>query len=78
MPPSSLMPSFSLLPLPSLSTATLIANTMALSTLALFIAAIIIRRTLLSFVDAHHRGHVVTSSTLSHQPMPTFANLVAG
>jgi hypothetical protein len=53
------MPSFSSLPLPSLLPTTLIADTMDLSTLALFVAAIIIRRTLLSFVVAHRRGRVV-------------------
>jgi hypothetical protein len=53
------MPSFSSSPLLSLSTATLIAVTVALSTLALFVTAIIICRTLLSFVVAHRRGHVV-------------------
>jgi hypothetical protein len=57
---------------------TLIADTMALSTLALFVAAIIIRRTLSSFVIAHHRGHVVALSTLSCQPPPAFADPVAG
>jgi hypothetical protein len=72
------MPSFLLLPLPSLSTATLIANTMAISTLALFIAAIIIRRMLLLFVLAHRRGHVVASPTLSRQPLPAFVNPFAG
>jgi hypothetical protein len=72
------MPSFLLLPSPSLSTATLIAITMALSTLTLFVAAIIIRRTLLLFVVAHHHGRVVASSMLSHQPPPAFVNPVAG
>jgi hypothetical protein len=52
------MPSFLLLPLPSLLPATLIVVTIALSTLTLFVAAIIIHRTLLLFVVAHHRGHV--------------------
>jgi hypothetical protein len=59
-------------------TTTLIADTMALSTLALFVAAIIIRRTFSSFVVAHRRGRVVALSTLSRQPLPAFANPVAG
>jgi hypothetical protein len=50
----------------------------ALSTLALFIAAIVIRRTLLLFVVAHHRGCVVALSMLSCQPSPIFVNPVAG
>jgi hypothetical protein len=58
------------LPLPSLLTATLIAITMALSTLSLIVAAIIIRRTLLLFVVAYRRGCVVASLTLSCQPPP--------
>jgi hypothetical protein len=71
-------PSFSSSPLPSLLTATLIANIMALSTLALFVTTIIIRRTLLSFIVAHRRDPVVTSSTLFCQQPSAFANLVAG
>ncbi len=78
MPPSSLMPSFLLLSLPSLLPATLIAVPIALSTIALFIAAIIICRTLSLFVVAHHCGHVVASSMLSCQPPPTFVDPVAG
>jgi hypothetical protein len=45
-PPSLLMPSFSSSPLPSSSPTTLISVTIALSTLTLFVAAIIICRTL--------------------------------
>jgi hypothetical protein len=51
---------------------------MDLSTLALFVAAIIIRHTLSSFVVAHRRGRVVASLMLSCQPPPAFANPVAG
>jgi hypothetical protein len=72
------MPSFLSLPLPSLLPTTLISVTIALSTLALFVAAIVIRRTLSSFVVAHRRGHVVASSTLSRQPLPAFVDPVAG
>jgi hypothetical protein len=61
-----------------LSPTTLISITIALPTLALFVAAIGIRRTLLSFVVAHRRGCVVTSSTLSCQPPPAFVDPVAG
>jgi hypothetical protein len=57
---------------------TLIFITIALSTLALFVAAIVIHRTLLSFVVAHLRSCVVASPTLSCQPTPTFVNPVAG
>jgi hypothetical protein len=57
---------------------TLIAITIALSTLALFVAAIIIRCMLLSFVVAHRRGRVVASTTLSCQPPPAFVYPVAG
>jgi hypothetical protein len=77
-PPSLPTPSFSLSPLPSLSPAALIAITITLSTLALFVAAIIIRRTLSSFVVAHRRGRVVASSTLSCQPPPAFVDPVTG
>jgi hypothetical protein len=66
------------LPSPSSSTTTLISVTIALSTLTLFVAAIVIRRTLLSFIVAHRHGHVVASSTLSCQPLPNFADPVAG
>jgi hypothetical protein len=64
--------------LPSSSPTTLISFTIALSTLALFVTAIIIRRTLSSFVVAHHRGRVVASSVLSRQPPPAFVNPVTG
>jgi hypothetical protein len=52
--------------LPSSSTGTLIAITIALAILTLFIA-ITIRRMISSFVVAHCHGCVVASSTLSHQ-----------
>jgi hypothetical protein len=42
--------------------ATLIAVTIALAALFLFVAALIIRRTLLSFVITHHRGRVVVKA----------------
>jgi hypothetical protein len=48
-----------------LSPTTLISVTIPLSTLALFVAAIVIRRTLSSFVVAHRCGHVVASLALS-------------
>jgi hypothetical protein len=48
-------------PLPSSSTGTLIAITIALAILALFVTAITICRTPSSFVVAHHRGRVVAS-----------------
>jgi hypothetical protein len=57
---------------------TLISITIALSTLTLFVAAIIIRRTLLSFVVPHRQGRVVASLTLSRQPPPAFVDPVAG
>jgi hypothetical protein len=57
---------------------TLISVTIALSTLTLFIAAIVICRTLLSFVVAHLHGHVVASLALSCQPPPTFVDPVTG
>jgi hypothetical protein len=72
------MPSFLLLPLPSSWSTTLISITIALSTLALFVTAIVIRCTLLSFVVAHLCGRVVALSTLSCQPPPTFVNPVTG
>jgi hypothetical protein len=65
-------------PSPFSSSNTLISFTITLSTLALFVAAIVIRRTLLSFVIAHHRGRVVASSALSCQPPPAFVDPVAG
>jgi hypothetical protein len=61
-----------------LSTVTLIAITITLATLALSVAAITIRRTLLLFVVAHCRGRVVASSTLSRQPPPAFVAPVTG
>jgi hypothetical protein len=72
------MPSFSSSPSPSLSPTTLISATIALSTLALFVAAVVICRTLSSFVVAHHHGHVVASPALSCQPPPAFVDPVAG
>jgi hypothetical protein len=65
-------------PSPSSSTGTLIAITIALAILTLFITAITIHRTLSSYVVAHRRGHVVTSSTPSSQPPPAFVAPVAG
>jgi hypothetical protein len=58
--------------------ATLIAVTITLATLTLFAAAIIIRRTLLLFILAHRRGHVIALMTLSGQPLPAFVAPVAG
>jgi hypothetical protein len=52
--------------------------TIALSTIPLFVTAIIIRRMLSLFVIAHHRGHVVALSALSHQPPPAFVDTIAG
>jgi hypothetical protein len=52
--------------------AALIAITIALATLALFVAAIIIHRTLLLFIVAHHRGHVLAC----HHPPFTIPLLV--
>jgi hypothetical protein len=49
-------------PLPSSSTKTLIAATIALDILDLFVTAVTIRRTPLLFVVAHHRDRVVASS----------------
>jgi hypothetical protein len=60
-----------------LSTGTLIAVTITLAILALFVA-ITIRRTLLLFVVAHRRGRVVALSTLSHQPPLAFVAPIAG
>jgi hypothetical protein len=65
-------------PLPSLSTGTLIAVTIALAILALFVTAITIHRTPLLFVVAHRRGRVVALSTPSCQPPPIFVTPVAG
>jgi hypothetical protein len=64
--------------LPSSSPTTLIAVTIALSTFALFVAAIIIRHTLSLFVITHRCGHVVALSTLSCQPPLAFVDSVAG
>jgi hypothetical protein len=64
--------------LPSSSPATLIAVTIALFTLTLFVATVIIRRTLSSFVIAPHHGHVVALLMLSCQPPPAFVDPVAG
>jgi hypothetical protein len=61
----------------STSTGTLIAVTIALAILTLFVA-ITIRHMLLLFVITHRRGHVVTLSMLSHQPPPTFVAPKAG
>jgi hypothetical protein len=61
-----------------LSPTTLISITIALSTLALFVAAIVIHRTLLSFVVTHRCGRVVASSMLSRQPLPAFVDPVTG
>jgi hypothetical protein len=66
------------MPLPSLSTGTLIAVTITLAILTLFVAAITIHCTLLSFVIAHRRGHVVALSMLSCQPPSTFVTPIAG
>jgi hypothetical protein len=77
-PPSSPTPSFSSSPLPSLLPTTHISVTNALSTLALFVTAIVIRRTLLSFVVTHRRGRVVASPALSCQPPPAFVDPIAG
>jgi hypothetical protein len=54
-----------------LLTGTLIAVTIALAILALFVTAITIRSTPLSFVVAHRCGRVVASSMPSCQPLPT-------
>jgi hypothetical protein len=63
---------------PSSSTGTLIAVTITLAILALFVTAITIHRTLLLFVVAHHCGRVVALLMLSHQPPPAFIAPVAG
>jgi hypothetical protein len=60
-----------------LSTGTLIAVTIALAILALFVTAITIRRTPSLFVVAHRRGCVVTSLMPSCQPLPVFVAPVA-
>jgi hypothetical protein len=59
-------------------TGTLIAITIVLAILALFVTAITIRRTPLLFVVAHRRGRVVALSMPSCQPPPVFVAPVAG
>jgi hypothetical protein len=66
------------LPSPYSLTGTLIAITIALAILALFVTAITIRRTPSLFVVAHCHGHVVASSMPSCQPPPIFIAPVAG
>jgi hypothetical protein len=61
-----------------LSTGTLIAITITLAILTLFVAAITIRHTLSLFVIAHRCGRVVASLSLSCQPPPAFVAPVAG
>jgi hypothetical protein len=65
-------------PLPSSSTGTLIAVTIALAILALFVTAITICHTPLLFVVAHRRGRVVASSMPSCQPPPIFIAPITG
>jgi hypothetical protein len=67
-----------MLPSPSSSTGTLIAVTIALAVLALFVTAITICRTTSLFVVAHRRGHVVASLMPSCQPPHVFIAPVAG
>jgi hypothetical protein len=57
---------------------TLIAVTITLATLTLFVAAIIICHTLLSFIIAHCCGRVIASSALFCQPLPAFVAHIAG
>jgi hypothetical protein len=59
-----------------LLTGTLIAITIALAILALFVAAI--TRMLSLFVVAHRCGRVVALLLLSCQPPPTFVAPIAG
>jgi hypothetical protein len=61
-----------------LSTGTLIAITIALAILALFVTAITIRRTPLTFVVAHHHGRVVALLMPSCQQPPVFVAPIAG
>jgi hypothetical protein len=61
-----------------LSTGTLIAVTIALAILALFVTAITIRCLPSLFVVAYRRGRVVASSMPSCQPLPVFVSPVAG
>jgi hypothetical protein len=74
--PPSLPTPWPVLPLPSLLTGTLIAVTIALAILAIFVAVITLHCTLLLFVVAHHRGNVVALSTLSCQPLPSLLLLL--
>jgi hypothetical protein len=59
-------------------TGTLIAVTIALAILALFVTVITIRCALSSYVIARHHGHVVASLTPSCQPPPAFVAPVTG
>jgi hypothetical protein len=61
-----------------LSTGTLIAITIAIAILTLFVTAITICCTPLLFVIAYHCGRVVVLSTPSCQPPPVFIAPVAG
>jgi hypothetical protein len=61
-----------------LSTGTLIAVTIALAILALFVTAITIRCMPSSFVIAHRRGRVVASLMPSCQPPPVFVAPITG
>jgi hypothetical protein len=61
-----------------LLTGTLIAVTIALAILTLFITAITIRCTPLLFVVAHHCSHVVALLMPFCQPPPVFVAPVAG
>jgi hypothetical protein len=65
-------------PLPSSSTGTHIAITIALAILALFVTAITICRTPSLFVVAHRHGRVVASLMPFCQPPPIFIAPVAG
>jgi hypothetical protein len=61
-----------------LSTGTLIAVTIALAILALFVTVITIRRTPSSFVIAHRHGCVVALLMPSCQPPPVFVAPITG
>jgi hypothetical protein len=65
-------------PLPSLLTGTLIAVTIAVAILTLFVTAITIRRMPSLFVVAHRHGRVVASLMPSCQPPPVFIAPIAG
>jgi hypothetical protein len=78
MLPSSPTSSFLSSPSPSLMPTMLISITITLSTLALFVAAIVICCTLSLFVVAHRCGRVVALLVLSCQPLPAFVNPIAG